>query len=107
MEFANDLLASLRDQVRLPSQGAQVPGFDWIGVHARLAAGHAARREMMRGDSPAAKPRGGFADWHSAQSAAGNSLPGVNRTDLADIKNPEGINGDSAGEPVAGGRGQE
>lgn len=107
MDFANDLLASLRDQVRPTQKAAQVSGIEWNGLHARFTAGHAARCELMRGDSLAAAPIGAFANWRSMEAVTGKSLPVVNRTDLADIKDPQGNTGDTAGEPLVGGRGIE
>jgi hypothetical protein len=107
MEFANDLLAALRDQVRPAQKAAQAPGIDWAGLHARLAAGHAARCELLRGDSLVAAPIGAFANWRTREEQPGKSLPSVNPTDSADIKNPQGNTGETAGEPLADGRGQE
>jgi hypothetical protein len=107
MEFANDLLAGLRGKVHPPSGGSVTAGFDWPGLHARLAAGHAARAELARGESPPAAASGSFAAWQTASVSSGKSLPGVNRTDSADGKAPAGIDGEVAGIAIACGRGTE
>jgi hypothetical protein len=107
MEFANDLLAGLRGKVQAAPAGAQTPGFDWPGLHARLTAAHAARYEISKNESPRAAPAGGFAQWCGIAASPGKSLPDVNRTDSADGKAPAGMESAIAGSSGAGGRGQE
>jgi hypothetical protein len=107
MEFANDLLASLRGKVQGAPGGAVTPGFDWSGLHARMAAAHAARGEIARIESPRPGTAGSFAAWRSAPAATGKMLPGVNRTDSADGKALAGMDSLIAGDSGAGGRGQE
>ena len=48
MEFGNDIIARLRTRIgtEMPAVAAASP--DWAGLHARLAAAHAARRELLR-----------------------------------------------------------
>lgn len=107
MEFANDLMAGLRGNVRAAPVGAAIPGFDWFGLHARLAAAHAARRELRHRESARPIGNGGFASWQGLAAATGKSLPGVNPTDSADGKAQAAMNSFIAGEPGAGGRGQQ
>jgi len=107
MEFANDLLASLRGRVLAPPGGGATPGFDWFGLHSRLSAAHAARREIGRGESLRPAVAGGFAQWRGPVPTTGNSLPVVNPTDSADGKAPAGMENVVTGEPGAGGRGTE
>lgn len=107
MEFANDLLAGLRGKVHGTPAGAVTHGFDWFGLHARMAAAHAARGEIARGESPPCSAAGSFAAWRSPAAALGKALPDVNRTDSADGKAPAGMESVSAGNSGAGGRGQE
>ncbi len=107
MEFANDLLASLRGRVQAPLGGSAMPGFEWFGLHARLAAAHAAHGEFARSESLRLAPAGGFAQWRGPSLETGKELPGVNRTDSADGKAPAGMESVDAGKPGAGGRGKE
>jgi hypothetical protein len=107
MEFANDLLAGLRGKVQAPAQGSVTPAFDWPGLRARLAAGHAARAELSRAESPLAGAAGGFAAWRATGVSTGKKLPGVNRTDSANGKAPAGMDSHIAANSGAGGRGQE
>jgi hypothetical protein len=107
MEFANDLLAGLRGKVHSPLGGSVTLGFDWPGLRARLAAGHAARAELSRAESPRMAACGSFAAWRSADVSPGKELPDVNRIDSADGKAPAGIERVIAGNPGAGDRGQE
>jgi NAD(P)H-dependent flavin oxidoreductase YrpB (nitropropane dioxygenase family) len=105
MEFANDLLAGLRSRVHSSFGDSETRGFDWPGLHARLAAAHAARVELSRFESPSVALAGSFAAWRAAPASTGKILPGVNRTDSADGKATAGMDGVVAPEPGAGGRG--
>jgi hypothetical protein len=107
MEFASNLLAGLRGTVHAPRTGSVTPGFDWSGLHSRFAAGHAARAELARGESPPGAAAGSFAAWRGAGVSSGQALPGVNRTDSADGKAPAGMNSVIAGKSGAGDRGKE
>jgi hypothetical protein len=107
MEFAIDLLAGLRSRVQAAPADGAMPGFDWPGLHSRLAAAHAARAEIARGESPSAPSAGSFAAWREASVSSGKKLPGVNLTNLADRKAPAGIECLVAGDSGAGGRGKQ
>jgi hypothetical protein len=107
MEFAIDLLAGLRSRVHPVPGGGAMPGFDWHGLHSRLAAAHAARAEFARGESLPAASAGSFAAWRGSAVSSGKTLPGVNPTDSADGKAPGGIEGLVAGDSGAGGRGMQ
>jgi hypothetical protein len=107
MEFAIDLLAGLRSQVHAVPTGGETHGFDWSGLHSRLAVAHAARTELARGESPPAPSAGSFAAWRGPAVSAGKKLLGVNLTDSADGKAPAGIEGLIAGVSGAGDRGMQ
>lgn len=112
MEFAKDLLSSLRGRVSAPLQGAPAGRIDWSELHARLGAAHAAARELALGGGYGPAVAGGFAEWNSNFVAANNFVAGgqsstpVNRTDLADGKAAEGKGNAIAGTTMTGGRGQ-
>lgn len=110
MEIAIDLMANLRErtgpQQRDVRGGGAEPVFEWSGLHARLAAAHAARAALQGADSGFPVLAGGFANWEVLR-ASGYASRAVNRNDLADGKIPAGIEGDIAGKPSAGGRGQK
>lgn len=91
MEIAIDLMASLRDRVESASGNAVDGAIDWSALHDRLVAGHALRRELARTDSRAPIQTGGFALWAASAHAPSNASRVVNRTDLADGKEPAGI----------------
>jgi hypothetical protein len=105
MELGIDLIASLRDRIGSPLSQADAPVFDWAGLHARLAAGHAARRQLCESDSQVRILAGGFADWKALHDEAKASRD-VNRTDSTDRKAAAGIKDGIAGQVNAGGRGQ-
>jgi hypothetical protein len=107
MEFANELLAGLRGTIHAPAGGSVTPGFDWSGLHSRFTAGHAARAELTRGESPPAPASGSFAAWRPGSISPGKGLTGVNRTDSADRKAPAGKEHDVAEVSGAGDRGPE
>ena len=106
MEFAKDLLDSLRGRVSTPPQGVLSGRIDWSELHARLGAAHAAARELAHGGGKGPAMAGGFTEWSSDFSAGGQSSTSVNRTDLADGKGAARIDGAIAGETTVGGRGQ-
>lgn len=89
MEFANDLLSSLRGRVSAPPVGAPSGRIDWSELHARLGAAHAAARELALGTGHGPVAAGGFAEWNAGFVAGGKSSTSVNRTDLADGKAAE------------------
>lgn len=101
MEIATDLLTSLRDRIEFGRDSALIGGFDWSGLHARLAAAHAANAELRFGESSPTGARGAF----SALRKPDRTSRAVNPTDLADGKPPAGINCAIAGQAVTGDRG--
>jgi hypothetical protein len=110
MEFANNLLDALRSRASSGAQGAGNLGFDWPGLHARLVAAHAARAELIRGDSRPVLLDGGFTDWPLSTSSRAIGEHAVNLADLTDGKGPHAIAEAIAGQDTrtdsAGGRGQ-
>jgi hypothetical protein len=106
MEFAKDLLSSLRGRVSAPSQGVPGGRIDWSELHARLGAAHAAARELVLGSGHGPAVAGGFAEWSSDFSAGSNPSRAVNRTDLADGKAAEGKENAIAGKTMTGGQEQ-
>jgi hypothetical protein len=105
MEFANDFMAALQGRVSATGEGAGTTGFDWSGLHARLVAAHAARAELMRGDSRAVLLDGGFTDWSATGHSRGNRERVVNPADSTDGKGPQAITAASVGQDATGGRG--
>ena len=105
MEIGSDLMASLRERLEPPRNHAVSADFDWSGLHARLVASHAARRELgARGGRVLLS--GSFTDWSRvAEQSGADASFGVNLMSSADGKIPAGIEGAIAGQPVAGGRG--
>lgn len=69
---------------------------DWPGLHARLAAAHAARRALLAACQDAGPARASFAPA-AAEMLAGldEGLAAVNRNDLGDGKPPRGNEGKS------------
>jgi hypothetical protein len=114
MEFANDFMAALRGRVAPAGEVTGSTGFDWAGLHARLVAAHAARAELVRGESRNASRRvlldGGFTDWVIAGPSRVKNECVVNPADSTDGKGPQVITEDIAGQDAlndkAGGRGQ-
>jgi hypothetical protein len=106
MEFAKDLLSSLRGRVSAPPQGVPGGRIDWSELHARLGAAHAAARELALGAGHGPAVAGGFAEWNSDFVAGGQSSTSVNRTDLADGKAAEGKENAIAGTTMTGGQEQ-
>lgn len=106
MEFAKDLLSSLRGRVSASPQDVPSDRIDWSELHARLGAAHAAARELAVGGGHASAKSGGFAEWNAAFAAGGQSSTSVNRIDLADGKAAGGIGSAFAGTTMTGGRGQ-
>ncbi|MDE2410751.1 MAG: hypothetical protein KGM18_03140 [Sphingomonadales bacterium] len=105
MEFAIDLMTSLRDRLD-PRGGAAAEGvIDWFSLQTRFAAAHAARRELARIDSGKTLQPGGFAHWASQPDAAGHGSPVINPNDLADRKGPASKDGAVAENAPCPGRG--
>ena len=102
MEFAKDLMATLRDRVSPAQSVGSASRIEWAGLHARLAAAHAARRELARG----ALRDGGFTDWAFMSAGGPNAFRAVNPADSTSGKGPQGIVGAVAGLPQSSGRGQ-
>ncbi|HVR89967.1 MAG TPA: hypothetical protein VHG29_02590 [Novosphingobium sp.] len=91
-----------------PSYAAS--GFDWHGLHARLAAAHVARRSIL--ELAQAPARLGSFDGRAAATLAEHepfelcASLAVNPTDLADGKEPARIAADVAGPSISGDRGK-
>ncbi len=105
MQIGLDLVASLRERhgndQEAPQSGV---GLEWPVLRARLAAAHAARRELLRVASLTSAPAGGFANWQGI-GMGNENLPShaVNPTDLGDGKVTAGKNGVTAApQPVGG-----
>lgn len=79
---------------------------DWRGLHARLAAAYAFRRERAAAALQPCPATGSF-DVVTARTLAayGGNEPDVNPTDLLDGKGLEGNGGGVAGAPRPGDRG--
>ena len=86
MEFANDLLAGLRGKVHGVPVGAETPGFDWPGLHARLTAAHAARAVLGQSESPLPCAAGSFAICARAGNASSATSTGVHRRTVRKCK---------------------
>lgn len=107
MEIGNDLMASLRSQIGSGPDATASAAFDWAGLHARLTAAHAAHRALDADNRRPAVFSGSFMDWSRVATASGgNASHGVNPMSSTDGKLLAGIEGVSAGQPDAGGRGQ-
>ena len=106
MEIGSQLIASLRDRLGSGGSACVADQFDWAGLHARLAAAHAARRALRDGGTAGVLLSGSFADWSRVAVQSGDyASHGINPMSSADGKIPAGIGCGSAGQPVAGGRG--
>ncbi|WP_424775332.1 hypothetical protein [Novosphingobium sp.] len=86
MEAANALLNSLRSRIGASESLSDSGGFDWSGLHARLSAAHAARRELQTTDSFRLTPRGAFTQWAASAQPAAKPSRRVNQTNLTDGK---------------------
>ena len=101
MELGNDLLEALRQRVA-PRSGAP----DWAVLLARFSAAHAAGRALAQGSGATPARAGDFTLWQAHAGANFNAEQPVNPADSADGKSAEGIEHDTAGGAIAGGRGQ-
>ena len=110
MEFANDLMAALRDRTRpgdaTGENARSGPVLDWSGLHARLSAAHAVRQLLAKTDSRPILLGGGFSDWPVAGCDEVKQTRGVNLNNSTDSKTPHGIGSDTAGQVHISGRGQ-
>lgn len=106
MEFASDLLNSLRGKVAPTGVSTDSGAVVWPELHARFAAAHALADELARGSRAELAPAGGFVNWKSANAADHNASRSVNRSALADEKGAGCIGDGIAGQPMDGGRGQ-
>ncbi|MBK6802833.1 hypothetical protein [Novosphingobium sp.] len=102
MVIATELFSRMSGLPDPAPEGAHSGGFDWHGLHARLAAAHAARGALHSSDSRTAAISGGF----SALRAGNHPSRDVNPTGLADGKAPAANDCAIAGQTLAGGRGQ-
>jgi hypothetical protein len=106
MEFASDLLNSLRGKVAPAGLSSNSGAVAWTELHARFAASHALAGELARGSQAELAQAGGFVNWKSANAAGDNASRPVNRSALADEKGAGCIGDGIAGQPMDGGRGQ-
>ena len=102
MEFAKDLMATLRDRVSPAQDAGSACGIEWASLHARLTAAHAAHGELARG----LLRDGAFTDWAMTGAARKNPSRGVNPSDSTDGKGPQGIEDAIAAHFQCSGRGQ-
>lgn len=97
MEFATDLMNSLRDRVGACSGSPASDAIDWFSLQTRFAAAHAARRELARIESVPAPHAGGFGEWSGVQGrqdgGQGHASRHVNPNDLAVRKGAAGMDG--------------
>lgn len=104
MEFATDLMTSLRNRIG-GGDDVSVPGaIDWHSLQIRFAAAHAARRELARIASIPAPHSGGFGEWAGRQAPQNHASRNINPIDLAVRKGPAGMDGVVA-KQTFGGRG--
>ena len=110
MEFANDLMAALRDRTGFGGatyeSAGSGPVLDWFGLHARLSAAHAVRQHLAHSDSRPILLGGGFSDWPVAGCDEAKQTRGVNLNNSTDSKAPHGIEIDTADQGYVSGRGQ-
>lgn len=88
MEFAKDLIASLRDRALPGSEGATAGRCDWAAISARLQAAHAARVELIRAEIQDLRLLGGSFGTQSGLARVGGNHASheINPSDLADGK---------------------
>ena len=86
MEVTHSFMADLRGRLRCGEIVGESSGFDWAGLHARLCAGHAARRALAGTDSPREPRSGDFAQLTKAVRPAANPSPRVNLNNSTDSK---------------------
>lgn len=103
MEFGHDLINGLGQRFCGANQAPAAPGLDWRGLHARLAAAHAARRELLRLGANRPSRIGGFNRWSAVTQD--QCYRSVNRIALADGKQTAGKQTSVTGSDRAGDRG--
>ena len=106
MEFAKDLLATLRGRVSPVQSTGSAGGIEWNSLHTRLTAAHAAHGELARSNLRGALRDGGFTDWVLAGERRLNPSRAVNPADSTDSKGPQGMEDAVAGQLHCSGRGQ-
>ena len=106
MEFAKDLLATLRGRVSPVQSAGSAGGIEWGSLHARLTAAHAAHGELARSNPRSVLRDGGFTDWALAGTAGVNPSRTVNPADSTSGKGPQGKEDAVAGHLQCSGRGQ-
>lgn len=102
MEFGNDMIAGMRARIGGRIAGAATPAPDWHGLHARFAAAHAARRELLGANQLRATSFASF-DPHAATVLGERHH--VNHADLADGKDHCPTSVTRAGEGKTGDKG--
>ena len=106
MEFAKDLMATLRDRVSPAQSAGSDGGIEWGSLHARLVAAHAVQGELARSIPHNVLCDGGFTDWALAGGRDPNHSRTVNPADSTDSKGPQGIVDAVAAHLHCSGRGQ-
>jgi hypothetical protein len=86
MEATHSFMSGLRGRVHHGEIAPDSNGLDWSGLHARLCAAHAARRELVAGDSRQRVVGGDFARWADTVRPALISSQRVNLNDSTDGK---------------------
>ena len=86
MEATYSFMAGLRGRVRSSEIALESSGFDWAGLHARLSAAHAARKELAAADSHRRAPGGNFTQWAGTVDPAAKPSRRVNLNDSTDGK---------------------
>ena len=86
MEATHSFMAGLRGRVAGGEMASESSAFDWSGLHARLCAAHAARKELAAGDSHHRGAGGDFTQWVGAVRPAANTSQRVNLNDSTDGK---------------------
>jgi hypothetical protein len=105
MEFAIDLMSSLRNRVSAAGGDAADGVIDWFSLQTRFAAAHAARRELGARESERTFTPGGFAQWARDPGGTERGTPDVNPIDLAVRKGAAAKVGVAADRDPCGDRG--
>lgn len=86
MEATHSFMAGLRGRVSGGDIASESSTFDWSGLHARLCAAHAARKELAANDSHQRTAGGDFTRWVGAVRPAAKPSRRINLNDSTDGK---------------------
>ena len=86
MEATHSFMADLRGRIPGGEMASESSEFDWSGLHARLCAAHAARKELAADDSHRRAPGGNFTQWVGAVRPTAKPSRRVNLNDSTDGK---------------------